>query len=188
MTLLVVGLVLFLGMHLVPTVPGLRSRWVAVRGEQKYKGIFAGVSAIGLILVIIGFGRAPAEPRWFASFPLAVAIAPSAVTLSLVLFAAANMKTYIRAWIKHPMLIGLGLWALVHLLANGEARTTVMFGAFLAYAIIDLASAVQRRAVKTFQPEAKYDLMAVVGGVVVAVLIMLFHAKLFGVQATSWSM
>ena len=109
------------------------------------------------------------------------------MTISFILFAAANMRGHMRRTLRHPMLLGLAIWATVHLLANGDRTGTVLFGAFLAYAAIDLVSAIGRGAVKTFVPEAKYDAMAVVGGIGVALVVMTFHRLLFGVPVTAFS-
>jgi uncharacterized membrane protein len=79
------------------------------------------------------------------------------------------------------MLLGLLLWASVHLLANGDRAGTVLFGAFLAYAIVDLVSVVRRGAVKAFVPVPRHDLIAVAGGTAVALAVMTFHRILFGV-------
>ncbi len=186
MEILVAGLVVFLGIHLVPAVPGLRNALFRSLGEKKYKGLFSLVSAIGLVLIVAGYGRAPGEPRLFDPFPVAIRIAPFAIMVSFVLFAAANMRTYIRRAVRHPQLIGLGIWSAVHLLANGELRATVLFGAFLAYAVVDLASAIARHATKNFTPVARQDVMAIVGGVVLALIVMTFHRALFGVLAVPW--
>jgi uncharacterized membrane protein len=188
MRLLIAGLVFFLGIHLVPAIPPLRASAVAQWGERRYKGVFALVSAIGLVMIVIGFMIADPNPRVFAPFPGARAIAPYAMTLSFILFASANMRGHLRRVVRHPMLLGLGIWATVHLLANGDLRGTVLFGAFLAYAAIDLVSAVQRGAVKTFLPEGKFDAMAIVGGTAVALAVMLLHRYLFGVAATGFSL
>lgn len=186
MGILSLGLLLFLGMHLLPVMTGVRTKLFDALGEKRYKGMFAIVSAIGLVLIVIGYARAPAEPRLFAPYPAAVLIAPLVMIISFVLLAAANRRTHIRRTLKHPMLLGVGLWAAVHLLANGEMRATVLFGAFLAYVLIDLASAVQRHATKTFTPVLRQDLMAVTSGVVLALIVMAFHRPLFGVMAVPW--
>lgn len=186
MEILVAGLVVFLGIHLVPAMPGLRNALFRSLGEKKYKGLFSLVSAIGLVLIVVGYGRAPGEPRLFDPFPAAIRIAPFAIMVSFVLFAAANMRTYIRRAVRHPQLIGLGIWSAVHLLANGELRSTVLFGAFLAYAVVDLVSAIARHATKNFTPVARQDVMAIVGGVVLALIVMTFHRPLFGVLAVPW--
>lgn len=186
MGMLILGLVLFLGIHLLPTLTGMRNRLFQSLGEKRYKGLFSLVSGVGLVLIVIGYARAPAEPRLFNPYPLAVMLAPLAMIVSFVLLAAANMKTHIRHTLKHPMLIGVGLWALVHLLANGELRATILFGAFLAYVVIDLLSAIQRHATKSFTPALKQDVMATVAGIVLALAVMAFHRPLFGVMAVPW--
>ncbi|MDB5761662.1 MAG: NnrU family protein [Herminiimonas sp.] len=186
MIILVSGLVLFLGVHLVPTLPGMRNRLLESYGEKRYKGVFALISALGLALIVIGYSRAPSEPRLFNPFPGAIAIAPIAMAVSFVLLAAANMRTHIRRAVRHPMLIGIGIWAMVHLLANGHAKATLLFGAFLAYAVIDIISATGRHAVKPFKPVAKQDAIAVAAGILLALLVMTFHRQLFGVRAVVW--
>lgn len=188
MELLVFGLVLFFGIHLLPVLTGLRRTLFSRMGEKAYKGLFSLISAAGLVLIVVGYARAPAEPRLFDPVPAAILLAPLAMVASFVLLASANMRTHIRRTLRHPMLIGIGLWSGVHLLANGETRATVLFGAFLAYSLVDLASAVHRGAVKTFTPVARQDAMAVGAGVVLALLVMAFHRPLFGPMAVPWGM
>lgn len=188
MAILILGLVLFLGIHLLPVFTGARRTLHERLGEKKYKGVFSLISALGLVLIVVGYARAPSEPRLFAPMIGAIHIAPLAMIVSFILLASANMRTHIRRKLKHPMLLGVGLWATVHLLANGEAKATVLFGAFLAYVVIDLVSAVQRGATKSFAPVARQDAMAVGSGVVLALLVMAFHRPLFGVMAVPWGM
>ncbi len=189
-SLLVAGLVLFLGVHLLPTVSPVRASLVARLGERRYRGAFALASALGLVAVVAGFAQAgPAgRERIFAPLPAAIAIAPYAMVVSFILFASANMRGHLRKTVQHPMLLGLAVWSLVHLLANGDLRGTVLFGAFLAYALVDLGSAVSRRAVRPFEPQARHDAMAVVGGTVVALAVMTFHRVLFGVPAVAFGL
>jgi uncharacterized membrane protein len=188
MGILIFGLVLFLGIHLLPVLTGIRAALFARLGEKGYKGVFSLVSALGLVLIVIGYAHAPPEPRLFAPVPLAVMVAPLAMIVSFILLAAANMRTHIRRTLKHPMLIGVGIWAAVHLLANGEARATLLFGAFLAYVAVDLVSAVQRHATRSFVPVARQDAMALGAGIVLALVVMAFHRPLFGVAAVPWGM
>lgn len=181
MALLVTGLVFFLGIHLLPTAPGWRTAAATRWGAQRYKGLFSLVAFAGLALIVAGYGMAEPGPRLFAPWPAAIAVAPYAITLSFILFAAANMRTHIRKIVQHPMLLGLLVWALVHLGANGDTRGTVLFGAFAAYAVVDLLSAMRRHAVKAFAPTARHDVIAIVAGVVLALVVMTFHRALFGV-------
>ena len=181
MTVLIAGLAVFLGVHLLPALPRARLALVARLGEQRYKGLFSLASAAGLALIVAGYAWSDDRTRLFAPFPAARALAPWAMTLSFVLLAAANMRGHLRRILGHPMLLGVIVWSLVHLLANGDRTGTVLFGAFLAYALIDLASAVQRGAVKSFEPVGRHDAIAVVAGIVVALAVMTFHRALFGV-------
>jgi hypothetical protein len=97
-----------------------------------------------------------------------------------VLLAAPNLRGHIRRVLKHPMLIGIAIWAAVHLLANGHTRGTVLFASILAYALVDFVSAVQRHATKLFAPSARHDAIAVATGIVAALAVMAFHRVLFG--------
>ena len=119
--------------------------------------------------------RQPGGARWRCSR------CPAA----LVLFAAANMPTHIRAVLRHPMLLGLLLWATAHLLSNGDLRSVVLFGSFAGYAVIDLVSAVARdqRLSTDKAPRLAMDGAAIVAGLVAAGLLAVFHAALFGVPA-----
>jgi uncharacterized membrane protein len=186
MLVLIAGLVLFLGVHLLPALQGRRAVFVQRWGEQRYKGIFTLISFAGLALIIVGYASATPGAQLFAPSQAAIAIAPYAMTLSLVLFAAANMRTYIRQLVRHPMLLGLAIWATVHLLANGDTRGTLLFASFLAYAAIDFVSVVQRHAVKDFIPTMRHDAIAVTAGVVAAFALMALHRPLFGVAVVHW--
>lgn len=186
MGILILGLTLFLGIHLLPVMAGLRTRLFSAMGEKRYKGVFSVISAAGLVLIVIGYARAPSAPRLFDPFSFAVKIAPLTMIVSFVLLAAANMRTHIRSTLQHPMLLGVGLWAAVHLLANGEVRATLLFGAFLAYVVVDFLSAVQRGATKKFAPVLRQDLMALAAGTGLALIVMAFHRPLFGVMAVPW--
>lgn len=186
MQLLIAGLVIFLCVHLVPALPALRASVLKSSGENRYKGVFSLLSGAGLVMIVWGYAIAPRGPQWLLPSEIAKQAAPLAVTLSLVLLAAANMRTHIRKVLRHPMLLGVGLWSAAHLLANGHAKATLLFGAFLAYAAIDLGSAVARGAAKNFQPKALHDAIAVGSGIVLALLVMAFHRQIFGVAVVRW--
>jgi uncharacterized membrane protein len=190
MSLMILGLVLFLGAHLLPVFTEARAAAVAALGDKPYRGAFALISLAGFALIIWGYIRAAAYAGdyLFAPFPAAIAIAPYVVTIAIVLFAAANMRGHIRRKLQHPQLIGLILWSAVHLLANGDRRGTVLFGSFLAYGVIDLASAIRRHAVKEFVPETRFDVIAIVAGLVVAIAFMFFHRWLFGKPAVPFGL
>jgi len=188
MGLLVLGLVLFLGTHLVPTSPALRRSLVARLGERGYRAAFSAVAAAGLALTVVGFARAPNEPVLFAPMPWAIAAAPSVVAAAFVLLAAARMRGHLRRIVRHPMLVGTLLWAGVHLAANGDARSTLLFGAFLAWALVDLASAAARGAVAAFEPKLAHDAIAVVAGGAAAIAFAWLHGALIGVQVVPFGL
>lgn len=181
MTLLVAGLALFVVLHLVPSVPPLRAALVAAMGEMPYRGAFSLVALASLVLVVWGFSDAPFEavytpPGWGRHAAMGM------VPVALVLFAAANMATHIRAAVKHPMLVGLLVWALAHLLANGDLRSVVLFGVFAVFAVVATVSAVARgkRPVADRAPRLALDAGAVAAGLIATALLVYFHAALFG--------
>lgn len=186
MQILVAGLCLFFVVHLLPALPGVRLALVQRAGEGYYKGTFALFSFVGLALIIGGYASASAGARLFEPSPAAIHIAPYAMTLSFILLAAANMRSHIRRIVRHPMLLGVLIWASVHLLANGDTRGTLLFASFLVYALFDLVSAQARHATKPFEANARYDLMAVAGGAIAALVVMTLHRFLFGIAAVPW--
>ena len=180
MTMMIAGLVLFLGLHLVPTVPAFRGALFAKLGPNPYRALFALGSALGLVLIVAGYWHRPPRVQLFEPYRAARAVAPLLVTLAFVLFASANMKAQIRKTLQHPMLLGLLLWSGVHLFANGDLAGTILFGSFFAYSIVALVSAIQRHAVKPFEPSWKFDAIAVTAGGAAAYLTIRFHPTLFG--------
>ena len=188
MFMLILGLVAFLGIHLVPVFAPLRSVLAMRLGETTYKGMFSAVSGIGLVLIVAGYAYAPRGAQLFEPVAAAKLLAPATMIVSFILLAAANMKSHIRRALKHPMLLGVGIWSAVHLLANGHIKASILFGAFLAFAAIDLVSATLRGASKSFQPVVKHDVIAVAGGGMVALLFMALHRMLIGVPAVAWGL
>jgi uncharacterized membrane protein len=150
MLILVIGLVLFLGVHLVPTNPELRNGLAERFGETTWKAIFSVISLIGFVMIVYGFhklqvmpGKNPqlwVPPAWTRH------VAWLLMLPSLVLLVAAYVPSRIRDVVQHPMLVAVKLWALAHLLANGDAASLVLFGSFLAYAVVDRISVKARSA------------------------------------------
>ena len=181
MSLLVAGLVLFIAIHLIPSAPPLRVALVERLGAMPYRGVFSAVALLSLAAVVWGFSRSPIEevyapPAWGHQVSMIL------VPIALVLFAAANMPTRIRSMVRHPMLLGLLLWAFAHLLSNGEVRSVVLFGGFALFALVQIVSAVARGKgpPKEPVPRIAMDIAAVIGGLIVAGLLAGFHGTLFG--------
>ena len=145
MTLLIAGLVLFLGIHLVPTLPASRASLQASLSEGGYKGLFALVSLAGLLLIIYGFSQRSYIPIWtppeFMKHIVFLLMLPV-----FILLAAAYIPSRIRTIAKHPMLLAVKLWAFAHLLVNGDLAGILVFGSFLAYAVYDRISVKRRGA------------------------------------------
>lgn len=156
MTVLILGLALFLGSHSVRIfADGWRTQQVARLGENAWKGLFSLIALAGLVLVIWGYAmaRAGGVTLWTppaAARPLAWVLMP----VSFVLLAAAYVPgNRIKATLGHPMVLGVKVWAFAHLLANAGAGDVLLFGAFLAWAVLDFRSARARdRAAGTRYP------------------------------------
>jgi uncharacterized membrane protein len=181
MIIMVAGLVLFIGVHLIPTAPALRARLMVRLGDKAYRAFFAIIAALGLVLIIAGYHMRPPDPvPLFAPSRAARGAAPVLVTIAFILFAAANMRTHIRSIVRHPMLIGLMLWSGVHLLANGDLTGTILFGSFFVYSIIAVVSAIARRSMKVFIPDWKHDLIALAAGLAISYVTIRLHPLVFG--------
>lgn len=137
MTLLILGLILFLGIHLSTAARGNRAALIVRLGEGPYKGIYSLLSLAGLVLVAIGYGQYRAggyipvwdPPVWTRHLALLL------VWFAFVAFVAAYLPGRIKSTLKHPMLAGVKIWAFAHLLANGDLGSIILFGAFLAWAV-----------------------------------------------------
>lgn len=147
MSVLILGLMLFLGAHSVRIFAGgWRDAQLARLGEARWKGLFSLLSATGLGLVVWGYAMARAEaPILWTSPPWTRHLAALLTLPAFVLLVAAYLpRSHIKAAIGHPMVAGVKLWALAHLLANGGLADVVLFGAFLVWAVADFASARRR--------------------------------------------
>ena len=147
MLILIAGIVIFLGAHSFTTLRAARLALIARFGEAGYKGLYSLVSLTGFALIVWGFSRYRAEglvpvwtpPAWTGHLTIVL------MWFAFVALACMNPAPgRIRGWLRHPMLVGIKIWALAHLLANGDAGGMVLFGSFLAWAVFDRI-AVKRR-------------------------------------------
>jgi uncharacterized membrane protein len=150
MLLLAVGLVLFLGIHLVPTAPDLRAGLVERFGANAYKLIFAVLSFAGLLLIIYGYHKLQINPGknvFFGEPPSWLKHVSWLLMLpAMIALVAAYVPSRIRTALKHPMLVAIKIWALAHLLVNWDLGSILLFGSFLAYAVYDRISVKKRAA------------------------------------------
>jgi uncharacterized membrane protein len=189
MLLLALGLLLFLAIHLVPTAPAVRAGLVDRLGENAYKGVFSVLSLIGLAIIIYGYhklqvnpGKNPelwSPPVWakHVSFLLMI---PASIAL-----VAAYVPSRIRTTLKHPMLVAIKIWALSHLIANGDLGSILLFSSLLAYAVYDRISLKSRTGGLGPLGAAKGglggDVIAIIGGLGFYAFMMLWgHQHLIG--------
>ena len=180
MGVLIVGLVIFLGIHSVRLV-GARPFFIALMGEAFYAVIYSIVSAVGLALVVYGFSLSHPSPTIWIAPEWTRTVALFTVPVGIILVFSTYVPSHIRSILRHPMMIGVVLWSGAHLLANGELADIVLFGSFFVWSLLTLVRAYMRGG--EFKSDGNFtsDIIAIaVGGVVVA-LLMFFHMQLFGV-------
>ena len=188
MSVLILGLVLFLGIHTLTTLRAARAAAIGRLGEGGYKGLYSLVAATGLILIFIGFGsyrRAGYIEVWIPPYsffhPIALFLLWFAFVALTATYAPASR---IKSVLRHPMLVAVKAWALSHLLVNGDLGSMLLFGSLLAWAIYDRA-ALKRRGDTGASPVgwSINDLLVVGLGTVAYVAMFWLHDSLIGVTA-----
>lgn len=186
MLVLALGIVVFLGVHVLTTFRDTRARLIERVGPGPYKMAYSLASLIGFVLIVWGFARYRADgliPIW--SPPLwARHITIALMWFAFVALAAMNPAPgRIRGWLRHPMLVAIKIWAFAHLLANGDAGGMLLFGSFLAYAVYDRIAVRKRSdpgapAVKTF---TRADALVLGVGTAAYIAMIFLHPVLIGV-------
>jgi uncharacterized membrane protein len=186
---LIAGLIIFLGVHSVRIVAdGWRTQMLQRVGEGAYKGVYSLLSLVGFALVIYGFGVARETPVVLWTPPVGMRHAASLFTLvAFVLLAAAYVpRNSIKARVHHPMVLGVKSWALAHLLATGNLAHALLFGAFLAWGVLDFIASQRRdRAMGTQYAAGTVSATAitvVVGGIAWAAFALYLHGWLIGIR------
>ena len=189
MPVLILGLLLFIGAHCVRMFANRwRDQQVTRLGEKPWKGLFALVSIIGFVLIVVGFGLARRHPLLLYVPALWLRHLNALFTLvAFVLVAAAYVpRNRIRAKLGHPMLAGTKSWAFGHLLATGMLHDVVLFGSFLLWATADFVVSRRRdRAMQVVYPPGTLqgDVMTLLIGIAAwAVFALVLHTWLIGVN------
>ncbi len=189
MLYLLLGLVVFLGVHSVRIfAEDWRNQTRTRLGEAAWKGLYSLVSLAGLALLIWGFGQARQQPVQLWNPPTGMRHLASVLMLaSFVLLVASYVPgNRIKARLHHPMVLGVKFWALAHLLANGTVAHVLLFGGFLAWAALDFRAARQRdRHQHTRYPEGTTGATGVTVAIGVAAWIgftLWLHGLLIGVR------
>ena len=184
---LLLGLIIFFVVHSISIISeSWRDRMVAKIGELPWKGLYAVLSIIGFVLIIQGYGIARVDavvlyspPAWLSHLAMLLLLPVFPLLL------AAYLPGRIKAATKHPMLVATKLWALAHLLVNGMLADVLLFGAFLAWAVVDRISMKKRtpRPLPGAPPSKANDIIAIVGGLILHVAFILWlHGWLIGVS------
>jgi uncharacterized membrane protein len=179
--LLISGLVVFFGIHLVPAAPRLKESLAGRMGRHGWRGVMSLVSIAGFAMIVMGWQRAPfvpvySPPEWGHWLPQVLMLP------ALMLLAAAYIPSSVKRVTRHPMLWATVIWAMSHLFANGDVRSLLLFGSFGVWALFDMWSANRRGATRKKQPVAlRYEAMVAAAGFVAYGLFARFHGALFGV-------
>lgn len=193
MLVLILGLVLFLGMHAVTMKRDLRAQLIERFGAGGYRGLYSAVSLIGFLLLIYGYGLQRAAgytvvwdpPVWTRHLALLLNLP------IFILLAVGRRPSWLLSRVKHPMLLAVKIWATAHLLANGDLGSMLLFGGFLAWAVMARISVkrrpeeIARAAAMTDVAFGRRDVIAIVAGLVLYVVFALWlHPLLIGVSVT----
>lgn len=189
LAVLILGLIVFIGSHALTMARGARATLIKRIGEVPYKIVYSLVAILGIVLIVWGYGEYRASgwvqiwnPPAFMRHVTVVLMWPS-----IICIAAAYSPGNIKKKLKHPMLVGVKLWAFAHLLVNGDLGSIVLFGSILAWAVVDRIS-LKRRADPGAPPIPvggwRNDLVAVVAGTLVYLALgFVFHPLVIGVPA-----
>jgi uncharacterized membrane protein len=189
MGILILGLVVFLGPHSVRLfAEPWRAAQLARLGEYRWKALYSIASAIGLVLIVWGYGiaRRPPVLLWTPAVG-ARHVTGLLVALAFILIAAAYVpENRVKRVVGHPMYAGVALWAIGHLLANGTLNAVILFGAFLVWSAAGFFAWRRRDRMAGAQHPAGTtagDLKTMVGGLIAwAVFAFLLHGWLIGVR------
>jgi uncharacterized membrane protein len=203
---LILGLILFLGAHSVRIwADGWRDQTIEAYGEKAFKGVYALVSILGFYLLVVGYGEARLQTVALWNPPIFTKhISMLLMLLSSILLVATYIpRNHFKMRLGHPMVLSVKVWALSHLLANGNLADLVLFGSFLIWAVLNFRSARARdRALllnlnvteeaagesiaeseSAHQPKLRSTIITLVGGIAIwALITFVLHAKIVGVS------
>ena len=182
MVLLVLGILLFAGVHFVPSLaPGLKASWLARLGENGYKGTFSVLLLASFALIITGWRSAQPEFLYTPS-PALRHPAMGLLLIAFLLMVVSSRSSRLSLMIRHPQLSGVTLWGIAHLLLNGDSRSLVLFGGMAVWAVLEMI-AINRRDgawVKGVAPSWGTELVNLIIAVVVVGVVVYIHPWLSG--------
>ena len=191
MFVLIIGIVIFFGVHLIP-LTSAKVNLVESMGDKKYQGVFSIISLIGLIVMIYGFSLVddcnpmmadcntnninlwePLEYSREISFIL--------MPISIILLVAFLVESNIKSILRHPWLFSIILWSFCHLISNGDLRSVLMFVSFGVYSVIDIVFSKKEVHSSESLPFTK-DVIVIVAGLVLYSILLYFHQYVSGEQ------
>lgn len=185
MTMLMVGIIIFFGVHLIPILT-LKERLINKWGKLPYIGLFSVMAGIGLALLIYGKGYAPFVEIWQpmigSHWVPVILMLPASILISW-----AHVPSNMKDKLQHPMLMGVTLFSVAHLFANGDLASILLFGSFLIYSVLTMfrlskkLNSIDAKPKSTNFKMNRWDSMAMVAGSLVYVLVFLYHIKITGV-------
>jgi len=184
MAMLVLGVAIWIGVHLVPSLGApLKATLVGRLGAGGYKGLFALSIIVGVVLII--FGWRATVPSIIYSPPLwASHVTILLVAVAFILMGAANYPTRIKRYIRHPQLTGIVIWAIGHLMANGDSRSLVLFGGLGLWALIEMPLINAREGAweKPEPPSVPAEIRGVIISLVIFTVVFFLHPYFTGVS------
>ncbi|MBK8458655.1 MAG: NnrU family protein [Phyllobacteriaceae bacterium] len=185
MTVLILGLILFLGIHSLRMIaPAWRDAQYAKMGEGPWKGAYSAAALVGLVLLIWGYSLARADAALLYEPPVWMKHVNATIMLIAFIVMGTNQRPagMIKRAVKHPMLVSTKLWAFGHLLANGDLASVLLFGSFLVWAVANRIAVGRRPATPQISGSWRDDVFAVVVGLALYLVFLLWaHSWLFGV-------
>jgi len=191
MLLFILGLLLFFGIHMLPFYPEYRALLIekfdtdTIDGEGMYKIIFSVISLLGLIFVGIGKGSLGFASLWdIPAFFRYIAVI--FILLSFILMVAAYLPNNIKRYVSHPMLTGVIIWGVTHLIINGDVASIILFSSFVIYSVVAIKLTNRRESYESSEQATQEKIPAVKDGIVIGVAMVGFlilfwlHKPLFG--------
>ena len=191
MLLFILGLLLFFGIHMLPFYPEYRAQLTeiidtdTIDGEGMYKIIFGVIALLGLILVGIGKGSVGFASLWdIPAFFRYIAVI--FILLSFILMVAAYLPNNIKRYVPHPMLTGVIIWGVTHLIINGDVASIILFGSFVIYSVVAIKLTNRRESYESSEQDTQVTIPVVKDGIVIGIALVGFlilfwlHKLLFG--------
>ncbi|MBT4520926.1 MAG: NnrU protein [Halieaceae bacterium] len=184
MTLLIIGLIMFACVHLIPSMaPAIKARWRGRLGEGGYKGSFALLLLASFGLMISGWRSI--DPG-LLYLPIEALRLPALglIVIGFILMVTASRNSRLLQWVRHPQLTGVLLWALAHLMLNGDDRSTLLFGCMAIWSVLEIFAINRRDGVwiKGSIPGISAEIVTLIIGVVIVAITMAIHPYIAGVK------